>query len=725
MISKKLFLADCIENFKRRDWVFWLQLLVFFFCFPGALLLGLNSITQSYSDNPDRLWEKSVRYTELTFDLNTWIGIVIVGLAILAGIQAFAWLHDKKQVDFYHSQPVSRNRRFLVIWINGILSFAVSYGINLLLGTAVAASYGCLSGEILAAVPKTALAYLLLFMAIYHVAIVAVMLTGHTLVSLIAVVVLLAYEVVIRALYCTFASAFFRTWSSMESVNNIEGTFFSPIPTFFRYSVGRHSSLYGVEKLTYTETMFTMTGLVFFFGLLGWLLYKARASESHGKSISFARIKEPLKVLLLVVLGLAGYLMIYGISGSSTVLGIGGAIFTIFLGHAVIQLIYEVDFRAIRKGLVSLAISIAILVFTYGAFRWDIFGYDDRIPSQAKVESVALSLARGHWDGNRILPDGTEVNTEEYWHAEMELTNLGMVYRLLDNRINKEQFSDYENLYRLEVVFNLKNGKTSYRNLYFSYQDNLEVMNEIFHTPEYQQTTNQVMEDDFFVNYRIFEADYEDGRMEYEVPADRLKQLAEAYVKDVNSTDFAQIYDTVPLGRLYLGGKGIQNKEFVNQWRVIIYPSFTNTIAVLEQCGIKAQAVCDQEYLDGIRRISIIYSEDEAKASAEDNRKHIVFLNKEAGDELSQDLYENVTAIYHEEPARLKEILDNAYLSQLIYWNHYGAQISADEIEVIVELYQPESYAVGKSTSFYHTYYFNEGKIPEFVQRAMEEASSK
>lgn len=718
MISKRLFLADCIENAKHRGWVFWLQVLTFFISFPGALLLGLNSISQRRNWGYQQEVNKQlIEFTRKTFAISEWSSIFIVLLAVLAGIQAFSWLHNKQQVNFYHSQPVSRNRRFLVIWFNGIVSFILSYGINLGLGMLVAASYGCLSGEMVMFIPEAILAHLLLFMAVYHVAIVAVMLTGYTLVSLVATVVLLCYEFAVRVLYWSYAASFFRTYGSRES-DKVLNTLFSPLVIFFRYIFSRNSDGYQMVKYTYSETMFTMAGLVILFGLAGWLLYKVRPSESHGKSISFSKIKIPLEIFLLLLLGSAGGLFIYELSGRSEVLGIGGAIFSVCILHVVIWLIYETDFRAARRELAGLGFSAVAVVFIFAVFRWDIFGYDEAIPQQKKVESVALSFRNNYMDNKRVLSDGTDVSAMNYWPVEMELTELDMVYGLLNNRVNPKEFEQAEGLSGIEVVFKLKNGKTIDRYLYFSYPDNLAVLNEIFHTPQYQTTTNQLMEENFAEEFNIFKAEYDNGRMNYAVPDEQVKALLEAYVKDVNSVDFADIYDTIPIGRMMVGGQGIKNSEFVNQWLAPIYPSFINTISLLKKSGIAPQAVCDEDYMEQVKSITITYTDYEALETGASSgvRKRIVFVNE--GLEVGEDyiLSERPDAWSYEKTERLKEILDSAVLEELGYWQEYGGGYPNGNYYIVVEIKEGE-----KLYSNIEHFRFRTEQIPEFVQKVMDE----
>ena len=115
--SRNTFFTDAFENMKRRNWVFWLSFLTFLFYFPGYLVLSLNNIGSRYEGVTDsasliRMRERMDETVEVLFLLNGWMPVLIIGLAILIGMQGFVYLHNKRQVDFYHSQPISRKRRF-------------------------------------------------------------------------------------------------------------------------------------------------------------------------------------------------------------------------------------------------------------------------------------------------------------------------------------------------------------------------------------------------------------------------------------------------------------------------------------------------------------------------------------------------------------------------------------------------------------------------------------
>ena len=111
MMLKNSFLTDMKENLKRRNWVFWIHFLTFFCYFPGFLLLTLNSVKKRMEYYDPVYILKNIQEGVINlFQPNPVMMFLVILLGCLAGLQAFSYLHDKKQVNFYHSQPVKRNR---------------------------------------------------------------------------------------------------------------------------------------------------------------------------------------------------------------------------------------------------------------------------------------------------------------------------------------------------------------------------------------------------------------------------------------------------------------------------------------------------------------------------------------------------------------------------------------------------------------------------------------
>ncbi len=53
--------------------------------------------------------------------------LAVIILAVTCGVSMFAYLHNRRKVDFYHSLPISRSRLFAVNYATGALCALVPY----------------------------------------------------------------------------------------------------------------------------------------------------------------------------------------------------------------------------------------------------------------------------------------------------------------------------------------------------------------------------------------------------------------------------------------------------------------------------------------------------------------------------------------------------------------------------------------------------------------------
>lgn len=110
--------------------------------------------------------------------------LALIALAVIAGIAMFRYLHVKNQTDFFHSLPVTRSQLFASHTICGVLAVVPVYLIGTALACAVCAACGfsdVIDAKLLA---YSVLAHLAGFLMVYAVTILAAIVSGHTLVSL-------------------------------------------------------------------------------------------------------------------------------------------------------------------------------------------------------------------------------------------------------------------------------------------------------------------------------------------------------------------------------------------------------------------------------------------------------------------------------------------------------------------------------------------------------------
>ena len=58
---------------------------------------------------------------------NMFVKLAVIILAVTCGVSMFAYLHNRRKVDFYHSLPISRSRLFAVNYATGALCALVPY----------------------------------------------------------------------------------------------------------------------------------------------------------------------------------------------------------------------------------------------------------------------------------------------------------------------------------------------------------------------------------------------------------------------------------------------------------------------------------------------------------------------------------------------------------------------------------------------------------------------
>ena len=143
MTSKSLFSKLLREDLKRRIWAVALAMIGFFFALPINLALTMENAQadnfyryNNYESLDAVQWsspeQKAARILELKIQValdgaefgNGLLAFLMITTAVVMGVSSFAYLHNKRKVDFYHSLPVRRELFYLVQYMGGFLIIA-------------------------------------------------------------------------------------------------------------------------------------------------------------------------------------------------------------------------------------------------------------------------------------------------------------------------------------------------------------------------------------------------------------------------------------------------------------------------------------------------------------------------------------------------------------------------------------------------------------------------
>lgn len=715
MTSKNSFWASCRENHKRRIWVWIVAVLSQLLPYGGITMIYISRI-KDY--NANGVYRTAVEFQEalyqavkdaLGFSVNMCSIIAI--LAALIGIQGFSYLYDRRKVDLYHSVPVTKTRRFAVVYINGLFMYLAANLTGLLFGLATAASQGAVNASVFSDVGLAFLWNLVLFLSFYHMMILAVMLTGNWFVTICGFAVIVAYEFVVYLLAEDLKEEFFRTYSGyflssgpkLSVINDVD------------YNVWRLKNLPDVAAKA--EIVFPLIGkwvlIAAVLLVLAYAAYRKRPSEAAGKAIAFPVLEPVFKVAVVIPAALMVGLLVYANSSENEMLMVLGMIVAGVIFCGVAEVFYDFDIRSVFKHLVSSGVALAGILAIFCIFKWDLFGYDNYLPAENKVESIAI-LTDGYYDNYNYWDENLQyVSAEAYAKENMFLTDTEPVLALAQAYLQTDEAAveDMTAPRTLRILYRLHSGREAVREIVVDYEEpeTEALLNRIFQAEAFKKGTFYVMTDETSYD-RVATLSYTNGAVKVAVPKEEIWRLREAWIKDMEQFDFTMARDELPCGRL--------NVEYDNyaqrQWYV--YDSFENTIALLNELEAYYPAQLDVKDIDSV---TVICYHNELSEAGADTISYNSYdtaraqLVRGARAEAYTDYTVRETFYDEEQIAQILPHIHADYLNAL--WGDYKGIDQNYSVEVVFKKDTTYPY---RRDSYYFSYNFIDGQVPDFVAEA-------
>lgn len=682
MISRRSYWAKWLENIKRRGWTFVLCAAVMLLLGPVFLSVNLTGLYNGgafgaqTSEEMD-LMMRTAFVSHIGFS-QIWIFPALF-FAVLFAVQGFCWLYSRQKMDLYMSVPVSSVKRYVMIWGNGIVCYAGLSFTGLLLCWATGAVFGVMSCYA-AAQSMAAWAFqMLAFLAMYHVSLVAVMLTGNVLTALLGCVVLFSYEPAMRILYNHLKTMFYYSYCSADAERMMRLPWLSPFAgtlDLFERVCYRDGYLVGVPGTGGLTWQFGIqTGLLVICaasaGIFAYWLYRKRKTESYHRSVAFSPLAAVLELALLVPFGMAAGMAVAKMSGDSGIFLFGGCLLGTVCGHAMIRLVYKRELKEVLGGKAVFAVSLTAAACFLGLFRFDWTGYDSYIPASREVRAVSVSLESDYsafgnyeeplWESGsvdmeeelleKMASENTETIESVLWLAK-KWRDKGMPGTVRDFEAGadtgyiSEGEGKNENLRRWVVCYTMQGGRKVYRRFFADMEADQDKIDIIMKDPSYQRVRYQIFSPMFEERLGEMKISFADGRTETLYTAEK-GELLEALRTDFRQYGYSLISDSIPEGKICFELKNKEGgQDSTRIWEYPLYKSFEKTGEVLARNGIEVrdwQTLYCADEVDEIR-ISYYHYEGKNKGLFEGEKLPeqeitAVFTDRDQVEELLKALY--------------------------------------------------------------------------------------
>ncbi len=718
MTLRNSYLVRLIENGKRRAWLLVVSVLLFIVALPIYTAMEISIVkgleeSIGYAQMQKQLYSHMQQILEFNFSMAFFGGC----FAVLSGMQGFSYLYDRSKIDFYCSKPVKASQRFFTIWLNGVLMYAVPFIVGSILNVLLVAASGILDITLISSFGKAIILSLASYLSFYSIVILAVMLTGKPLITLMGICVFLFYEMVIRATVASLSSFSFH----------------------FYYGYGRDdwyrpllSPFYMLERY-WDEEIGLLTAVVLFllFAVavlaLAYWCYKKRPSELAGSAMTFHGIKPVIKIGISVPVALLAGLATAGLMNYSPLDGSGSPFFPILLGalfvilsNALIQVIFEADIRGMIHKKSHIVISAVLTLIIMLVFRYDLTGYDNRIPKLDKIESVSIvTESSGRYTRSFYDADMKQLDKEEYVDKYMQLTgeDAENVRKLALYSIeryqeypNREAFWESgEDYAYVSYKFRLKNGKTIVREIPVFLRDETarEYIAAIERSEDFMRYNEPVMSEYFLAaiengDYKI-DATWGNDIQEEKLTASQVKELVNLYQKDLLNDSYETKCRELPIGRIriYLDMQISYNREM----DLTVYPSFRNAVTYLKNNGFETEKYVDTDIIDRI----VIYKhyDSEEKMLLEDTT---VFAESAVAYEVDRF----TKSSDYVDAAKIAEIVDNSCPDGLEY-DYWYQEYPYDDANYQIAVYFKEDSSAFDEYGSVGNFYFLKDQVPQFV----------
>lgn len=562
MTSKHCFFRMMREDFRHKLWMLALSVLGNMLAIPVVYLISVD-----YREGAVSVRSLTYQMSSIAafFDYGVLLlgGIIAITGALIAGLSGFRYVFHRNMTDTWHSIPIKRRTLFWVNWLNGFLiwfvPFLASMGLTLLLGLGALGSLrGRLSGlvlneeerllasgwitggELAANAFISLLALTVAFLLVYHVVLLAVMLCGNILNTLVTVGTMGVGVCVIYYLFVGFCEEYFGTFLYTVSQEGV--TYASPLISSVLLLDRRANLADNGPALPFWWACIVNLIVALALGGLAFLAYLKRPSELAEQGLRMKPVRFLMQIPVSLAAALGGWMLFYKIGDSRLIWGIFGAVLAGSVSFGVMDIVFHMEFKAFFAHKALMGVMVAGGIFTGLLFYYDWLGYDRYLPDREEIAEIAV------YDNIRSNADSYGYNIKDEMHPlnRVHIRDSGAAYAFLESVTDRGPAGpapdfgyDMEYLEEVFVKVTLNSGKTYYRRYQLSSFNN-DPACALFATPEYLDV-NFKLGDQKFTTIDLQRGNFEKQMYTDKEGAGLLEAVREAYDRDLEENPEAFI----------------------------------------------------------------------------------------------------------------------------------------------------------------------------------------
>ncbi|MCR5509681.1 MAG: hypothetical protein K6F54_01805 [Lachnospiraceae bacterium] len=441
--------------------------------------------------------------------------IVTLVLAVFIGAYGFSYLHSMKRVDFYHSLPVTAEKRFRSIYLSTCSFYFMGIAAALIVSLIFGVPAGDPGPAMFARSGMALVLTVLFFLTILNITVYAFTLSGNTVIAILIDIVLIFYidlwERVIE-LTCDFAthSTFFATKRPDISVIDIYlGAMYPTIRSDVSLSVSAGFFVRACIKLFIWATItFVMCRRK----------YLRRPAESARSLVAFYSSHMLIKLMVVVPVAL--------LMGNSTydsfyeyrnVMQIISMILTAIVVSILVEILFSRSLSAAVRKWGSIIFALFVIFTIFGIMRGVEKKYNAYVPATGELESYAVfdPLDSYYYGFNLNFDEDGHVydylDAAEYVKENMILTDTEAILKLAGRSVEKD-YHEMMSPLPLQVHYRLSNGTVRNRLIWVEMENvsNRKMLNRIVGPAYYKEGIWQAFTENVPEDANVTSIDYHD-----------------------------------------------------------------------------------------------------------------------------------------------------------------------------------------------------------------------